>query len=158
MSIRGWVYIIENDAMPGLVKVGYSTKDPALRAKELDNTGVPHPYRVVYDALVRDPRQVEQQVHAALVDYKDRKEWFKCTAFMAHKIIRKVAKEILLEQLPPEFTEENSEPPSHEPPRNVCQMAGCKMDADRNYKGSFYCDRHYSQLRRERFNRLRPSQ
>jgi hypothetical protein len=35
MAIRGWVYVIFNEAMPDLVKVGYSTKDPNLRAEEL---------------------------------------------------------------------------------------------------------------------------
>ena len=28
MVIRGWVYVIVNRAMPNLVKIGYSTKDP----------------------------------------------------------------------------------------------------------------------------------
>ncbi|HPA47526.1 MAG TPA: GIY-YIG nuclease family protein [bacterium] len=42
--MKGWVYIIANKAMPGLVKVGYSMKDPELRAAELNNTGSPHPY------------------------------------------------------------------------------------------------------------------
>lgn len=49
--------------MPGLVKVGFSTKDPELRASELNNTGAPHPYVVDYDALVENSRDIEQRVH-----------------------------------------------------------------------------------------------
>ncbi|KFC76184.1 GIY-YIG nuclease family protein [Massilia sp. LC238] len=44
--MKGWVYVITNKAIPDLVKVGYSRKDPELRAAELNNTGAPHPYMV----------------------------------------------------------------------------------------------------------------
>lgn len=60
MVLRGWVYVITNKAMVDLVKVGFSTKDPVLRAREFDATGVPHRYEVVFDALVSNPRDVEQ--------------------------------------------------------------------------------------------------
>lgn len=53
--MRGWVYVMSNRSMPNLVKVGFSSKDPELRAKELAHTGTPHPYVVDYEALVRDP-------------------------------------------------------------------------------------------------------
>ena len=78
--VRGWVYVISNNAMPGLVKIGYSTQDPELRAKELNHTGSPHPYLVDYDLLVDDPREVEQQAHKVLADVREGREWFKCTA------------------------------------------------------------------------------
>ena len=77
--MRGWVYIITNKSMPDLVKVGYSTKDPQLRAEELNHTGSPHPYTTVYDALVIHPYQIEQQVHKLLVEKKEGKEWFRCS-------------------------------------------------------------------------------
>jgi T5orf172 domain len=79
VNIRGWVYVISNQAMPGLLKVGFSTKDPHLRARELSHTGSPQPYVVEYDALVRAPRETEQQIHKALRDKRDRKEWFRCS-------------------------------------------------------------------------------
>lgn len=41
VSIRGWVYVIDNPAMPDILKIGYSTKDPSLRAKELASRGFP---------------------------------------------------------------------------------------------------------------------
>lgn len=90
MKIRGWVYIIKNDAMPGLVKIGYSTKDPHLRAREFDGTASPHPYRVVYDALLFEPREVEQRVHALLKDKREGKEWFRCSIEDAVNAIRTV--------------------------------------------------------------------
>jgi len=39
MAIRGWVYVMTNKSMPGLVKIGYSTKDPSARADELGTRG-----------------------------------------------------------------------------------------------------------------------
>lgn len=47
--MRGWVYIITNKSMPGLLKIGYTMKDPRSRAKELEGTGIPTPYEVVYE-------------------------------------------------------------------------------------------------------------
>jgi hypothetical protein len=89
-GIRGWVYVITNTAMPDLVKVGYSLKDPALRARKLNHTGSPHPYSVEYDVLVRDPRLVEQQVHASLTAKLEGKEWFRCSVADAIQAIRLV--------------------------------------------------------------------
>ena len=93
MALRGWVYVMSNKAMPNLIKVGFSTKDPELRANELGkgNTGVPHPYNVIYDVLVQDPYQIEQQVHSKLSDKNEAKEWFRCSAIEAIKAIREVA-------------------------------------------------------------------
>jgi hypothetical protein len=91
MTIRGWVYIITNQGMPGLVKVGFSTKDPALRAEELNHTGSPYPYLVDYDMLVVDPATIEQKVHIHLKDSHAGKEWFKCSTQHAIAAIRSVA-------------------------------------------------------------------
>jgi hypothetical protein len=88
MKIRGWIYIITNNAMPGLVKIGYSTKDPCLRAKELDCTGTPHSYEVIYDALLWEPREVEQKVHVILRNKREGKEWFRCSIEDSIKAIR----------------------------------------------------------------------
>ncbi len=77
--MKGWVYVITNKAMPGLIKVGFSMKDPELRAAELNHTGSPHPYAVDYEVLVDEPRDVEQTVHGRLRNHREGKEWFRCT-------------------------------------------------------------------------------
>lgn len=79
MSIRGWVYVISNAAMPGLLKIGFSLKDPTLRARELASTGSPFPYKVEYEALLDNPREVEQRAHQNLTDQREGREWFRCT-------------------------------------------------------------------------------
>ena len=65
--------------MPGLVKIGYSMKDPDLRAGELDHSGTPHPYVVEYDVLVEEPREIEQKAHSNLKHIREGKEWFRCS-------------------------------------------------------------------------------
>ena len=96
--MKGWVYVISNKAMPNLIKVGFSTKDPELRALELNNTGNPFPYKVEYDILVYEPRRLEQAAHSLLKGYHENKEWFNCSIEIAITAIRKVSVgEVLLE-------------------------------------------------------------
>ena len=57
---EGWIFVLGNEAMPGLVKIGYTMKDPTIRAEDLSKeTGIPT-FVVVYKALVPKPYQVEQ--------------------------------------------------------------------------------------------------
>src|SRR3989442_2652234 len=88
--MKGWVYIISNRAMPGLVKVGQSLKDPDLRAEELNHTGSPHPYVVEYEVLVEEPSKIEKQTHKLLGDKGEGKEWFRCSAEQAVAAIKQV--------------------------------------------------------------------
>ena len=76
--MKGYVYIISNQAMPGIFKIGFTLKDPELRAKELDSTGVPYPFIVEYEILVDEPYTLEQHVHKALRSQREGKEWFRC--------------------------------------------------------------------------------
>jgi hypothetical protein len=97
--MKGWVYVITNKAMPGLVKVGFSRKDPDLRAEELGNTAVPHPYKVQYEVLVEHPYLVEQKTHKVLRKNKEGKEWFRCDVGDAIAAIKTVVnKKILYEK------------------------------------------------------------
>jgi hypothetical protein len=99
MGLRGWVYVITNKAMPELVKVGYSTKDPELRAEELANTGTPHAYVVEFDVLVENPRELEKKAHAQLSPFHERKEWFRCSVTQAIQAIKSVSgSSVLLER------------------------------------------------------------
>lgn len=59
--MRGWVYVITNKSMPDFLKVGFTLKDPNLRARELNSTGLPHSYVVEYEVFVEHPRRCEQK-------------------------------------------------------------------------------------------------
>jgi hypothetical protein len=63
---KGFVYILSNAGMPGLLKIGFSTKVPTERAAELNTTGVPSPFDVEYYCLIEEPAALEAGVHEAL--------------------------------------------------------------------------------------------
>lgn len=90
VHVRGWVYIIKNKAMPDLLKIGFSTKDPFIRAKDFDGAALPYPYIVVYDVMVYSPYDVEQAVHKELTHLRENKEWFRCSVLTAVTAIRKL--------------------------------------------------------------------
>ena len=66
-SSTGYIYILVNSAMPDLVKVGFTTRNPVGRAKELGAvTGVPVPFIVAYERPVANCQLAERLVHRAL--------------------------------------------------------------------------------------------
>ncbi len=66
--------------MPGLLKVGMSTKIPEERARELSSdTGVPTRYIVEYYSSFDDMRIAEREAHRSLKQYHYNKEFFKIT-------------------------------------------------------------------------------
>lgn len=81
--MKGWVYVMSNLAMQGIVKIGFSTKDPILRAKELEGTGLPHRFIVEYSMLVDEPYKVEQYIHNHLSYCHENKEFFRIEATKA---------------------------------------------------------------------------
>lgn len=76
----GFVYILSNPAMPGLVKIGLTANQVIYRAVELSRaTGVPADFEVVYDELVNDCRAVERRLHRRFSDHRfnERREFFR---------------------------------------------------------------------------------
>ena len=67
MSEPGYVYVLINPSMEGLVKIGKTTKEPKERAAELSKaTGVPTPFVVAYEEYFDDCGQAEAFVHTYL--------------------------------------------------------------------------------------------
>lgn len=77
--MAGWVYIISNKAMPGILKIGYTERTPYIRAYELYHTGCPYPYQVDYSIYVDKPYEVEQKTHELQRKTNVGKEWFSCS-------------------------------------------------------------------------------
>ena len=63
------VYILTNEAMPGLVKVGRTASDLAGRIRALFQTGVPLPFELFFACEVNDATFVETQLHDAFDDF-----------------------------------------------------------------------------------------
>lgn len=75
--MKGLVYILTNPDMPGLVKVGMTTRSVADRIRELDSTGVPSSFVHQYSARFQDAYAAEQAAHAALNQFRHKKEYFR---------------------------------------------------------------------------------
>jgi hypothetical protein len=77
--MTGWVYVMSNPAMPSLIKIGMSSKDPNIyRVRELSQeTGVPAQFVVEYQALVQNERSAELHLHSAFKSYLFNKEFYK---------------------------------------------------------------------------------
>jgi len=55
------VYVLTNSAMPGLVKIGYTSQDDAnSRIAQLYTTGVPVPFTIEYACKVQNAEEVEK--------------------------------------------------------------------------------------------------
>lgn len=66
----GYVYILLNPGMPGLVKIGRSDRHPNERARELHVTGTPYPFVAAYWRAVADPISVETLIHEKLAVHR----------------------------------------------------------------------------------------
>lgn len=65
--MRGFVYLLLNPAFPNMVKIGKTTKDPEVRVKELSRaTGVPTPFKLIYQIFVSNCDVVEKEIHFEL--------------------------------------------------------------------------------------------
>ena len=64
------VYILINEAMPGYIKIGITTKDLESRIKALSNTSVPVPFQCFFAKKVKNAKVIESKLHAAFA--KDR--------------------------------------------------------------------------------------
>jgi T5orf172 domain-containing protein len=63
----GYVYLMVNPSMDGLVKIGKTMRDPIDRAKELGGvTGVPTPFIPIFHAYVSNCSEAEKYIHSCL--------------------------------------------------------------------------------------------
>ena len=67
MKDDGYVYVLINTSMEGIVKIGKTERDPKDRAQELSSvTGVPTPFIVAYKAYFINCTEVEKFLHNKL--------------------------------------------------------------------------------------------
>jgi len=90
-----FVYVLTNESMPGIVKIGMTTSPIESRMLQLDTTGVPLPFECYYAARVNDQKRVEKALHEAFGDHRVRKtrEFFRLDPYKAKVILQLVAEE-----------------------------------------------------------------
>lgn len=87
---EGIVYVLENEYMNNVLKIGYTSGSPEERARSLSEAeGVPSDYEVVYFKEVADPEAEEMRVHTELSEYRASlgREFFKVDRQTAVNVI-----------------------------------------------------------------------
>ena len=86
------VYVLTNEAMEGMVKIGRTTTSVEQRIRELDNTSMPLPFQCFYAAEVGDSALVEGKLHRIFSDKRIRsnREFFRADANQVKEAIQKM--------------------------------------------------------------------
>ena len=87
--MKGFVYILSNPSMPGLVKIGRTVRTVEGRAVELYQTGVPTPFVIEHSVLSPDCAELEQIMHDSLEAYRIAagREFFRCDTAAAMRVL-----------------------------------------------------------------------
>lgn len=173
--MKGWIYIATNKSLVGLIKIGFTTKDPILRISDFNNAGIPHEHVLEYAALVDEPYRTEQKIHKTLSHLNENKEWFKCSIQDAINFIQSASEKIYFEEIHNKSLKndeslnffKNAIEPNQSSKKTpfyfndelkMCDFSyyeKCPNEAFINYKGQFLCKIHHEKLRKKRFDKLR---
>jgi hypothetical protein len=85
------VYVLTNEAMPGLVKIGRTKQEDAnARIADLYTTGVPVPFTLEYACKVPNSKEVEAALHTAFAPHRinPKREFFQIDPEQAIAILR----------------------------------------------------------------------
>jgi hypothetical protein len=87
----GFVYVLSNPSMPGIVKIGKTTRLPSDRASELykQSSGVPEQFKVEFAMWTQDCDDIESCVHESLDEFRvnQSREFFSVAVFEAVRIV-----------------------------------------------------------------------
>lgn len=103
MASEGFIYVLSNKSMPGLVKIGKTTRSPINRAKELYTSGVLMPFHVEYAVYSPDVDTLEADIHDDLADQREShsREFFRVDVAVAiQKLLRLTVVDLLLDVVP----------------------------------------------------------
>ena len=86
----GFVYVLTNESLPHLVKIGTTRNLPEDRSKQLQTTGVPTPFDIAFRAATSHPLAAEQKAHELLAAYRvnPKREFFKVSVERAVEAVR----------------------------------------------------------------------
>ena len=90
--IHGYVYILSNEQMPGLLKIGFTERDVEQRVTELSSgTGVPGPFITEAYFATETPEEHERQIHRQMaVDRIPGKEFFRADLQTTLRVASKI--------------------------------------------------------------------
>ncbi len=76
---KGFIYVLTNPGMDGLVKIGRSIHSGQKRAEQLDGTGLPFPFDVHFQIYIDDHERFEREIHGELDSLRvnEKREFFR---------------------------------------------------------------------------------
>lgn len=94
---KGYVYILSNPAMPGLIKIGRTSGSPGARAIALSQTGVPMPFKVDFSIWLPDCVDAERQAHSRFDKFRvsQAREFFTCKSSDVESFLEDYRQEIV---------------------------------------------------------------
>ncbi|KAB4459012.1 GIY-YIG nuclease family protein [Bacteroides thetaiotaomicron] len=98
--MEGYVYIMTNASMPGLLKIGCTTRSPEIRRRELSrSSGIPKDFEIEYEIFSPNMNLLEAKVHHILSPHRVncKREFFKYNIDKAIDVIRTLSAEIVLD-------------------------------------------------------------
>jgi len=116
----GIIYVLTNPAMPGLVKIGKTSRDSVhARLTELYSTGVPVPFECAFAGRIIDEARVEKAFHKAFGPYRvnPKREFFTIEPEQAIALLELMVVENVTPQLQDEA--DSVEPESRESSRRL---------------------------------------
>lgn len=93
----GYVYVLMNPSMEGIVKIGMTTRDPETRMNELSNaTGVPIAFILVYKEFTVDCTTAEKRIHITLEKHRlsAKREFFRLPVHEAIKCVQEICAQV----------------------------------------------------------------
>ena len=112
------IYVLTNECMPGLVKIGRTSTSVEQRMRELYTTSVPYPFHCFYAAVVQDGEFVEKKLHYAFGDHRvpTNREFFRIDPNRVKAVVELVAIREVTLLSDPEITTEMKEYAARRPP------------------------------------------
>lgn len=80
MANYGFVYLMSNNSMPDIYKIGYTDRSPLQRRDELSSsTSIPTSFELIFYIECENPIYVEKEMHDAFSKYRvsNKREFFK---------------------------------------------------------------------------------
>lgn len=81
----GFVYVLSNESMPGIYKIGFTMGHPKMRMEQLSSaTACPTPFQLSACFGVENPAVVEKRLHDYLSQYRinSSREFFRVPAYI----------------------------------------------------------------------------
>ena len=90
-----WIYVLSNELMPGIVKIGFTKNKPSKRVKQINSaTGVAMDFKVEWAFPCFNAHDLEKEIHHYLQEegfrVNNRKEFFTLTIEEAKSVIKRI--------------------------------------------------------------------